>query len=888
MPPAQFPAGLASSTVGGASRRSPRHPRKATEKNTGRSSSKNSSKPKATRRVEDSPKEDASGDLLKAVQSDFDALRTLVTCKICDRLLYEPYIISCGHTYCYSCLCQWFVSNRTKKTCPDCRAVVKQAPAPAYLIREMTLVFINRAELLPLGETLEQHVQWQKEESEIVQHDKTNADSKTGGLFRGCFKHRPETPRAIRDEGDGVDRCPFCMYELEGGACIRCELQFGESGSLTFGESFGGFSDMDETSEHGLSSEDLDAELEMDDGDIDLGLEVYADGAYDAWHDEMADDEHSFAVRRWLQNGGTARPPAGFGTGPRRRAAHSAAGSRRRSYTASFISGIDEDSEVGTSEEEEEDGDIDTRPPSRPAQYRRRGPHDAAGSRRRPYPASLVSDMHEDSEIGTLEQEEEEEDDDDVEDSSMNDFINDEDSDVESHSNAPTPSGVQQSQGPQRQQRRPRRVVDSDTSSDGSDDDDERADEDEEPLPSGRRRYQILSQRGQRPNQRPSIAPSVSTDVASSEHDLDEEDAELLYQAGWSPLGHREQDGMEEDNDDSDGGSTTVGWEPTAISNERSRTAGSLTSRTGRRFVPIQPPSRAGDAHSLDGSGGLRRRRPALSNTPTVSYDDDEVDDNDSGMDVEDSSDLGGASSSSRSSAVRLRGNIVPTNHSTPSNTVESSLDDTSDADTDGANYTSAQSHQRRQSWWSRQQDYDRRISELLVRRQSENYRMRNHMPSLSDINSVARQIQESRNSFSLNTPLNVGARQLRQQLGEQSSLATLRQRVSQRALHQQSSQTNVRDGTAQPSNVHAQVPSIDIQSQPSHGRVQPLSSSRTLSAQARPSPLQRPAAIQASTSSTTIPPYLLPPFSREGRQRWVAEREEVAARSVFMPPFRE
>lgn len=620
----------------------------------------------------------------------------------------------------------------------------------------MTLVFINRAELLPLGETLEQHVQWQKEESEIVQHDKTNADSRTGGLFRGCFKYRPETPRAFRDEGDGVDRCPFCMYELEGGACIRCELQFGESGSLTFGESFGGFSDMDETSEHGLSSEDLDAELEMEDGDIDLGLEVYADGAYDAWHDEMADDEQSFAVRRWLQNGGTARPPPGFGTGPRRRAAHSAAGSRRRSYTA-----------------------------------------------------SLVSDMHEDSEIGTLE--EEEEDDDDDEDSSMNDFINDEDSDVESHSNASTPVGVQQSQGPQRLQRRPRRVVDSDTSSDGSEDDDEQADEDEEPLPSGRRRYQILSQRGQRPNQRPSIAPSVSTDVASSEHDLDEEDTEtLLYQAGWSPLGHREQDEMEEDDDDSDGGSTTVGWEPTAISNERSRTAGSLTPRTGRRFVPIQPPSRAGDAQSLDGSGGLRWRRPALSTTPTVSYDDDEADDNDSEMNVEDGSDLGGASSSSRSSAVRLRGNIVPTNHSTPSNYVESSLDDTSDADTDGANDTFAQSHGRRQSWWSRQQDYDRRVSELLVRHQSENYRMRNHMSSLSDINSGARQIQGSRNPFLLNTPLNVGARQLRQQLGEQSSLATLRQPVSQRALHQQSSQANVRDGTAQPSNVHAQASSID------------------------------------------------------------------------------
>ncbi|KAJ9645068.1 E3 ubiquitin ligase [Coniosporium tulheliwenetii] len=485
MLPAQFPTGPASATVGGASKGSPRHPRRATEKNSGRSSSKDSSNPKATIRAEEPSKENTSGNLLKAVQSDFDALRTLVTCKICDRLLYEPYIISCGHTYCYSCLCQWFVSNKTKKTCPDCRAVVKQAPAPAYLIREMILVFINRAELLPLGETLEQHQNWR--------------------FIQGCFRHRPEIPRAFRDEEDGVDRCPVCMYELEGGACIRCELQFGESGSLAFGESFDGFSDMDETSEHGLSSEELDAELDMEDHDIDLGLEFYADGAYEDWHDDMADDEQSFAVRRWLQNGGTARPPPGFGTGPRRRAAHSAAGSRRRSYTA-----------------------------------------------------SLVSDVHEDSEMGTLE--EEEEDDEDDEDSSMNDFINDEDSDVQSRSDASTPVGVQQPQGPQRLQRRPRRVVDSDTPSNGSEDDDEQADEDEGPLPSGRRRHQILSQRGQRPNQRPSVAPSVSTDVASSEHDLDEDTETLLYQAGWSPLGRREQDEMEEDgDDDSDGEARLLG-----------------------------------------------------------------------------------------------------------------------------------------------------------------------------------------------------------------------------------------------------------------------------------------------------------------------------------------
>jgi hypothetical protein len=39
---------------------------------------------------------------LKALKTDFDSLRSHLTCKICDRMLYQPYTISCGHTYCYT------------------------------------------------------------------------------------------------------------------------------------------------------------------------------------------------------------------------------------------------------------------------------------------------------------------------------------------------------------------------------------------------------------------------------------------------------------------------------------------------------------------------------------------------------------------------------------------------------------------------------------------------------------------------------------------------------------------------------------------------------------------------------------------------------------------
>lgn len=97
---------------------------------------------------------------LKALKSEFDSLRSHLTCKVCDRLLYQPYTIACGHTYCYTvrcswdcrtvihvtnrlqCLCTWFSENkqnRQKLTCPDCRVIVQHLPAPAYVVSDAVL-----------------------------------------------------------------------------------------------------------------------------------------------------------------------------------------------------------------------------------------------------------------------------------------------------------------------------------------------------------------------------------------------------------------------------------------------------------------------------------------------------------------------------------------------------------------------------------------------------------------------------------------------------------------------------------------------------------------------------------------------------------------------------
>ncbi len=85
------------------------------------------------------PEKDGSVGLLQTLETSLEDLRALIICRVCVRPLFEPYTIECGHTFCYGCLSRWFERDRTKKTCPDCRAETTRAPAPAYLVRNFIL-----------------------------------------------------------------------------------------------------------------------------------------------------------------------------------------------------------------------------------------------------------------------------------------------------------------------------------------------------------------------------------------------------------------------------------------------------------------------------------------------------------------------------------------------------------------------------------------------------------------------------------------------------------------------------------------------------------------------------------------------------------------------------
>lgn len=193
-------------------------------------------------------------------------------------MLYEPYTLGCGHTYCYSCLCQWFENaEKKKKTCPDCRTVITKAPAPAYALREMVRELLRRPELLPESETIADHNQNEMEEAALVEQDKANADPVHGGLFKGRFLRISSGAGPIHDLEDGVMRCPSCAYELEGDPheCGQCGFLMDVDSEDDDWREDGN------PSEEDSEDEDLDGDLDMDDAEFDETSLTVGDALYD-------------------------------------------------------------------------------------------------------------------------------------------------------------------------------------------------------------------------------------------------------------------------------------------------------------------------------------------------------------------------------------------------------------------------------------------------------------------------------------------------------------------------------------------------------------------------------------------------------------------------------
>jgi hypothetical protein len=84
-------------------------------------------------------------------------------------------------------------------------------------------MFISRVELLPEDESTAEHDEAKRIEAQLIETDRTTRPDGEPGLFKGAFcKAPPEFHGPIRDDEDGVLRCPVCAWEMEDGECGQC------------------------------------------------------------------------------------------------------------------------------------------------------------------------------------------------------------------------------------------------------------------------------------------------------------------------------------------------------------------------------------------------------------------------------------------------------------------------------------------------------------------------------------------------------------------------------------------------------------------------------------------------------------------------------------------
>ncbi|KAI0634109.1 hypothetical protein C8Q77DRAFT_1109863 [Trametes polyzona] len=213
-----------------------------------------------------------------------------LSCQICLDLMHKPFALApCGHSACYGCLVNWFKAPPPdvpagnvlpvwlrKKTCPHCRALVRDRPIEIWTIKEMVASFVKSG----LAQALTP--------APAAENDApANADP-WAGIFRplprqgGVFPndHPPELMHQIMglrdDEDGGIYRCIDCHHEIVDGACSDCGRVYPGHDPLAH--------ELDEFDEEdgfghwgqpGLFDDDLDDDLDDDSEDGDEG-----DGAF--------------------------------------------------------------------------------------------------------------------------------------------------------------------------------------------------------------------------------------------------------------------------------------------------------------------------------------------------------------------------------------------------------------------------------------------------------------------------------------------------------------------------------------------------------------------------------------------------------------------------------
>lgn len=142
---------------------------------------------------------------------DLSAIEKILRCEICRDLMAFPFILNCGHTFCYSCEFEWLKSHRS---CPRCRARVRTKPILVYVLKEIVDVIIRGRGQKSTTSELYDTEHYKEQEEALARH----GQDPFPGLFRST--EMDTAGGMVADPEDHVLRCTRCHWEVEGPECL--------------------------------------------------------------------------------------------------------------------------------------------------------------------------------------------------------------------------------------------------------------------------------------------------------------------------------------------------------------------------------------------------------------------------------------------------------------------------------------------------------------------------------------------------------------------------------------------------------------------------------------------------------------------------------------------
>jgi hypothetical protein len=249
--------------------------------------------------------------LIASHQALLNQVQQAVTCQVCLDLMYKPYALApCGHLACHGCLVNWFTApppdNRLappaimrRKTCPHCRAVVRERPVEVWGIKGIAQA-TGKSGLLPNqlpvpvegpesldvnadpwkdifpkpGTASHREFPWFFPDADIDDID--DDDSHIADIVP-----RGEDVGMLDMEDGGIYRCLDCMHEIWDGVCSNCGRVY--QGHRPEGDDEDGEGDPMGWLEDQMGAEEVDVAddpgwMGLEDGEAD------DDGDIDDWH----------------------------------------------------------------------------------------------------------------------------------------------------------------------------------------------------------------------------------------------------------------------------------------------------------------------------------------------------------------------------------------------------------------------------------------------------------------------------------------------------------------------------------------------------------------------------------------------------------------------------